>query len=174
MSFIKTVRIRNFRSIRDAEFDVGNLNIFVGQNDAGKSNILRALNLFFNGDTDYGQPFRFDFDYSKSAVAGKGKAQEVAIDLIMLPPPKRFSNAEPILWRKRWRRDGTRHDEPIFVKGGREIGPRSNIVNWLDKLIFRYVPAVKGEEYFSKLMGELHDVLRAITDRKSTRLNSSH
>src|SRR3546814_2324949 len=108
----------------------------------------------------------------------------------MLPPPKRFSNAEPILWRKRWRRDGTRHDEPIFVKGGREIGPRSNIVNWLDKLIFRYVPAVKGEEYFSKLMGELHDVLRAITtqyiiltedikynetrDRKSTRLNSSN
>src|SRR3546814_9845086 len=32
-----------------------------------------------------------------------------------------------------------------------------------DKLIFRYVPAVKGDEYFSKLMGELHDVLRAIT-----------
>lgn len=162
MSFIKAVRVRNFRSIRDAEFEVGNLNIFVGQNDAGKSNVLRALNLFFNNHTDYGQPFRFDFDYSKTAVTGKGKAQEIVIDLEILPPPKRFSNAELIVWRKRWRREGTRHDEPIFKKGGREIGPRSNITNWLNKLIFRYVPAVKGEEYFSKLMGELHDVLSVV------------
>lgn len=46
---IKSIRIKNFRSIRNEFFSVENMNIFVGMNDVGKSNVLKALNLFFNG-----------------------------------------------------------------------------------------------------------------------------
>jgi len=46
---IKHVHIRNFRSLRDVELDeLGILNIFVGRNSSGKSNLLEALCFFFN------------------------------------------------------------------------------------------------------------------------------
>ncbi len=43
---IKNIKIKNFRSIVDIDIDTDKLNIFVGLNDAGKSNVLKALNLF--------------------------------------------------------------------------------------------------------------------------------
>ena len=39
---IKQIRIKNFRSIVDLDINVDKMNIFVGLNDAGKSNILKA------------------------------------------------------------------------------------------------------------------------------------
>lgn len=56
---IKSIRIKNFRSIRNELIEAKNMDIFVGLNDAGKSNVLKALNLFFNGQIDYGVMFDF-------------------------------------------------------------------------------------------------------------------
>ena len=61
---IKQIRIKNFRSIVDLDINVDKMNIFVGLNDAGKSNILKALNLFFNNETEPGCAFDFETDYS--------------------------------------------------------------------------------------------------------------
>lgn len=44
---IKSIRIRNFRSIHDATVDFGDYTCLVGPNGSGKSNVLHALNLFF-------------------------------------------------------------------------------------------------------------------------------
>lgn len=62
---IKTISIKHFRSITSVNISADKLNIFVGLNDIGKSNILKALNLFFNGETDYNQGFVFEKDFSK-------------------------------------------------------------------------------------------------------------
>ena len=43
---IKSIQIKNFRSIVNEHIDASNLTLFVGNNDAGKSNIIKALNLF--------------------------------------------------------------------------------------------------------------------------------
>ena len=61
MIIIQSIEITNFRSIVKLEknFSVSDLNIVVGKNDIGKSNFLKALNLFFNGETDIGKPFSF-------------------------------------------------------------------------------------------------------------------
>lgn len=48
---IKTVRIRNFRSIKDQTVDLQDYTCFVGANGSGKSNVLHALNVFF-GESD--------------------------------------------------------------------------------------------------------------------------
>ncbi len=40
---IKTIRIKNYKNFRDAEFDVRPLNIFMGANGAGKSNLGNFL-----------------------------------------------------------------------------------------------------------------------------------
>jgi DNA repair exonuclease SbcCD ATPase subunit len=44
---IKSVRIRNFRSIKDQTVELEGYTCFVGANGSGKSNVLHALNVFF-------------------------------------------------------------------------------------------------------------------------------
>lgn len=46
---ITRIKIENFRSIKDTEFATTDFNIFVGQNNCGKTNFFEALEFFFNG-----------------------------------------------------------------------------------------------------------------------------
>lgn len=46
---IRKINIQNFRSIKNANFEVTDFNIFVGQNNCGKTNLFEALEFFFNG-----------------------------------------------------------------------------------------------------------------------------
>jgi len=161
MQIIKSIEIRKFRSIKSitSDFKVTELNILVGQNDNGKSNILRALNLFFNNETDVGQPFRFDDDYCYHADSGTGTRREIRIDLLIEPPKSRFKNSRLVRWIKKWKRDGSIVEERFYTDTSDKLTSRDNVYKWLDKLKYRYVPAIKGREYFNSLMGELHDVL---------------
>ncbi|RKD95625.1 ATP-dependent nuclease [Halopiger aswanensis] len=46
---LEKLRIRNFRSYKDSQVvSVGNKLVLVGENNAGKSNVLRALDMFFD------------------------------------------------------------------------------------------------------------------------------
>lgn len=50
---IDSVEIKKYKSIIDPiKVDIDNLNILVGPNNAGKTNILDALELFFNSEKD--------------------------------------------------------------------------------------------------------------------------
>jgi putative ATP-dependent endonuclease of the OLD family len=64
---ITTLLIRNFRSIRNANVTLGSMNALIGRNNAGKSNIMKALNLIV-GDV-YPSVRAFDekdfFNYDK-------------------------------------------------------------------------------------------------------------
>src|ERR1700753_1023772 len=40
---VKTVHIKNFKSIVDLSLELGTINVFIGENGSGKSNILEAL-----------------------------------------------------------------------------------------------------------------------------------
>lgn len=161
MKIISKIEIRKFRSIKNCTRDLycSSLNVLVGKNDNGKSNILRALNLFFNGETDVGQTLRFDDDYCYHADSGTGTRREIRIDLFIDPPKARFKHARALKWTKRWKKDGSVIEERIYVETGNAISQKDNVSKWLDKLNYRYVPAIKGRDYFNSLMGELHDVL---------------
>ncbi|WP_298507089.1 AAA family ATPase [uncultured Maribacter sp.] len=71
MNIIEQIEIKNFRSFgnrKKESYKVTKclpLNIISGANDSGKSNILRALNLFFNKKTDLTNFFDFDKDFFK-------------------------------------------------------------------------------------------------------------
>ena len=161
MEIIKSVQIRKFRSLKSVtkELDFAELNIFVGKNDQGKSNLLRALNLFFNNETDMDTRFRFSEDYCYHSNTGKGTRHEIRIDLVIDPPKRRFKHAKPLRWTKRWRQDGSVIEERKYISSGEEVPTRDGVSQWLDKIRYRYIPAIKGQSYFSALMGELHDVL---------------
>lgn len=64
MLLIKSVEIRYLRSIHRLRLTAGDLTIFSGANDVGKSNVLKALNLFFNYQVDWSEYLDFYQDFS--------------------------------------------------------------------------------------------------------------
>lgn len=64
---IKKVTIHNYRSIKDQEFDLENLSIFVGKNNSGKSNLIDALLTFFGH-----KEFLPDRDIYKDGLLSEG------------------------------------------------------------------------------------------------------
>lgn len=46
---ISNIKIENFRSLRETVFSTTDFNIFVGQNNCGKTNFFEAIEFFFNG-----------------------------------------------------------------------------------------------------------------------------
>lgn len=160
--YIERITIKKFRSIAEETFNAKNLTVFVGRNDAGKSNILKALNLFFNNETDLGQSFDFETDYSRFAVKQKKKAQEISIEIIFSPPDTFRDHSKRISWTKKWRKDGfyTPGEKIVFADGS-QITDRSRVSVWLRRLRYHYVPAIKGNDYFSSLLKSLYRTLYA-------------
>ncbi|MCR8694042.1 ATP-binding protein [Rhodococcus sp. AB351] len=78
---IREIYIENFRSVRKQRFTTDvDLTPILGLNSAGKSNILRALDLFFN-DAIEGLPISFDRDLSSHVPRGTKKKICVGIHL---------------------------------------------------------------------------------------------
>lgn len=48
---IKTLRVENFRSYKDKSFQFGELNLVVGPNAAGKTNLLEAIHMLASGES---------------------------------------------------------------------------------------------------------------------------
>lgn len=166
---LQRIRIRNFRSVTDITIDLTNFNIFVGRNDTGKSNVLRALNLFFNSQTDFRQDFDFARDFPVNARVGQGKAPETRIDLtLQIPEGYSFpERARSIEWTRRWRRNERIDEDPQFLLTGNqraEISGRSKIHTYLDSIDYHYIPALKGKEFFTELMSDIYDVLSEVSE----------
>mgnify|MGYP000639146592 CR=1 FL=1 len=63
LNTIKRIEIQYFRSIYNIVVkDFSDLNMISGKNDVGKSNVLKALNLFFNNKIDS----KIDFTFSEN------------------------------------------------------------------------------------------------------------
>lgn len=154
---ISAIEIQNFRSIKSARIELKQLTMFVGQNDVGKSNVLKAINLFFNNETDRDKYFNFDTDYSKFAVKLKKKAEEIKITLFIDPPPN-YHSSQQIRWTKIYRKNGLHHNNVKFADGS-EFPPRSKLFAWLENIRYTYVPAIKDSLFFELLLEKLHDSL---------------
>ncbi|MFF0264429.1 hypothetical protein [Kribbella sp. NPDC004536] len=83
MDVIKYVSVENFRSIRSLILDgLASYVPLMGLNSAGKSNVLRALNLFFNNYVDEERAsLRLSSDYSGFAPRGKKRTVTVMVGL---------------------------------------------------------------------------------------------
>lgn len=156
---IKKLRIKNFRSIKDFTESTEKTTVFVGCNDEGKSNMLRALDLFFNHGAVDGYDFDWDKDYCAIAKQPKNKAKEIEIKLT-LNIPSSFSIKSDIEWKKVWRQSGL-HTETITASDGSNIPLKSKATAFIKSIRFDYVPAIKGPDYFSRLLARLHDMLDA-------------
>jgi predicted ATPase len=164
---IKKITIKNFRSIANLSLDCSEITCFVGNNDAGKSNVLRALNLFFKGHTDYLQPFDFDRDFNKFATVPEKKAKEIVIELVLELPDSYIRSDYPnnVVWKKVWRKEGySEKNSARSYDDGTEFPARSRIPLLLDRLEYKYIPAIKDKTFFADLQGQLYDVLAQVAE----------
>jgi predicted ATPase len=154
---IKEIRIRNFRSIVKADISLSDLSIIVGLNDVGKSNILKALNLFFNNETDYSKGLIFQNDYSKFSPIRKKKAEEIIVEIV-LHAPTNYKQSKDIIWRKVWRKNGLHLNDKKFIDGTK-FPLKTKLYSWLDNIRYSYIPAIRDIYYFEFLLAKLHDSL---------------
>ncbi len=83
---IDTVRVRNFRSLKNVEIKLSPLTLLVGANNSGKTSFLKAMQLAIGVDRRY--IGREDFFIGKDDPADVDK--EILIDMLVVPVDKTF------------------------------------------------------------------------------------
>jgi len=150
MKLITDIAIKGFRSIRNAELSgVEDFTAFAGLNNSGKSNFLRALNVFFNDHTDPDKGLDVDGDYFRPDLKFK-KAKRIQVSITFsLPEGFRFrrglESVESLLHDRRftiakeWRR---KEPLPAYFLNGQplDLENRQRIDQFLQLVNFRYIP----------------------------------
>ncbi|PHY17870.1 ATP-dependent endonuclease [Caulobacter sp. BP25] len=158
MQLIRRIEINYLRSLYTAVLvNPGDMNVVFGRNDSGKSNLLRALNLFFNEEVDPGQEFEFDLDFSDirrdAAKAAKGR-QFIAIRIdFNVPPNYRASLGDTISIKRQWNIYGERTDT---LPRGLSKGSRIQLTRFLNQIDFSYIPAIKDLQVFGDLIERMY------------------
>lgn len=68
--FISNVEIKNFRNFRNVNVDLFPFSILIGENDTGKSNFIKAINLvLFNKSQNYYSKILYKDDFNNLSVA---------------------------------------------------------------------------------------------------------
>lgn len=164
LELISRVEVSYFRSIYKEQLDrVKGTNVLFGRNDSGKSNVLRALNLFFNNQTNPGQPFNFDRDFCHARLA---EAADVERDIRKFVYVKLWINTprswQPSLGKEFWVKRQwsiTRQDNPLLESSIREATKQQYLTRFLNRVRFHYIPAIKDRRIFEHLLADIYRVV---------------
>lgn len=166
---IEKIEIQYFRSIyRTTLKKVETINVLTGKNDVGKSNVLKALNLFFNNciveEGDYSFERNYNFkrleEVRKDTIKGK---QFIQIK-ITFRRGKQFEKTLPEIFTvtKKWNRDNefpqvSDNIEQQLVKIGRDYNARvrASLTRYMNKIKYVYVPAIKDRHIFDNMLERL-------------------
>ena len=164
MQLIREIEISYFRSFYKAKLrNLSDLNVVFGKNDSGKSNIVRALNLFFNGSPDHNQEFEFPIDFSEFRASEADENEDVRKFLYVkvtfnTPPNFRPSLGNQFYVKRQWTvsRGQDYHEEmsASIPSNRRHIARR-----FLNKIRFIYIPAIKDVTIFEMLLSNIHEVI---------------
>ncbi len=163
MKLINRIEIAYFRSIYKARLDtLKGTNVIFGRNDSGKSNILRALNLFFNYNTNPDQDFSFnrDFNYSRYSEASLSHdiRKFVYIKLWFNTPISYRSSLGKEFWvKKQW--SVTSGTDPHIDSSITEQKYQQYLNRLLKQIRFYYIPAIKDRRIFENLQEQIYQTL---------------
>lgn len=93
---IARVKIRNFRSIKTAEFFPEKHNVLLGQNNSGKTAVLEALNLALNPEVTFRARAIDENDFYQRKYLADMDAATVAVDAGSAEPHAGLSDIEPV------------------------------------------------------------------------------
>lgn len=178
MKLIEKISIKYFRSLHTVDIkNCSSVNVISGRNDVGKSNIIKALNLFFNEQADWGSACDFYDNFSKKRLEEvrkesiKGK-QFVSIKIEFSRPQNyKGSLPEKFTVERKWLRDSKTYEPYNNLASLKKAGalPSSltsaqrSLATFLNKLHFEYIPAIRDREYVNELLGRLQRSLLDVT-----------
>jgi predicted ATP-dependent endonuclease of OLD family len=162
MKLIDRVEVAYFRSIyKESLNGCTDTNIIFGRNDSGKSNILRALNLFFNNNTSPDLDFNFsqDFNHSRRAEAGgEGDIRKFVYVKIWFNTPAtwRPSLGDQFWVKKQW---SISFDSEAQITTNVQENKRHYLTRFLNKIRLYYIPAIKDRKIFESLQASIYKVI---------------
>lgn len=166
---IKSIEIKYFRSIYQAKItDIKDINIITGKNDVGKSNFIRAMNLFFNNCINVPDDFDFyeNFNLKRLTESKTRKRKQQIVISITFERGKGYTRTLPDSFTitKRWYRDS---NEPIVsddiesrlrAEHKKYTGSvKASLTKYLNRIRFINIPAVKDNNIFFSLMKMLQE-----------------
>lgn len=197
MIVIESITIRYFRSVYTVNLkECKDLTVIAGKNDVGKSNILKALNLFFNQQTDYMNSFSFQDDYSitrkeevrRDTVRGQ---QFISIEVQFVRGNRMVNSLPPkFSVTKRWdmHSNEAKTTTDVYrrmIRYAQEKGIKYNekttttqLSTFLNRIKYVYIPAIKDDRVFSGTLDILQQSLfsashSAILDEPISKANEA-
>lgn len=199
MDIISKIEIKHFRSFdggKDQEKvhieDLGDFNIFSGANDSGKSNVLRALNLFFNNEISPGVKFDRERDFSKIVARRfdediKRRREQQKSDMEAVENGeqtvkfKDLRRSDEVLtikitFNNKYRQRGLPEKfwiSKIFSQQNNFTGSfnypealnKAQTTAFLNNFQFEYIPAIKDRNFFNYLFTRLQNYLFELKDK---------
>lgn len=177
MIIISKIDVEYYRSLKKVTIkNINHLNVFSGKNDIGKSNVLKALDTFFNKNN-----ISFIDDYNKDRLSEvrkesiKGK-QYIKITIELQNPGNYKTLPEVFSISKSWDREGNlingyKDNFETLIKKKKFSSDKLNIARrtltqFLNKIRFTYVPAIRDDQFFSQLLNKLQETIFEVEERK--------
>lgn len=178
MKIIDSITIRYFRSVYTITLgECKDMTVITGKNDVGKSNILKALNLFFCQQSDYLNNFKFSDDYSiirkKEVTQDTIRGQQFISITVTFLRGERMINSLPPRFSvtKRWdmhsqeckvSTDVLNRMQQYAKKQGIKYSEKTtstSLSTFLNKIKYIYIPAIKDERVFQETLNLLQQSL---------------
>lgn len=164
MNQIRKIEIKNYRSIKTQIIeDIKDFNIFSGGNDVGKSNVLRALDLFFNEkEVDFAK----EFNIARRAEIKKQREKQI-ISIKLWFNNDTYKNLPTIfsvkkIWDKSGKLINRQNDIGTWLKRHTNITEKkaqTSLSLYLNRFRFKYIPAIKDDSCFNNLLIELYNAI---------------
>lgn len=164
MQLIEEIEISYFRSFYKFKIrHLKDLNIIFGKNDSGKSNVVRALNLFFSGQPEHNQLFEFPIDFSEQRLLESEDSEDVRKFLYVKVTFNTPASFQPSLGKRfyvkrQWTvsRGQDYHEE---MSNSIPSNRRHIATRLLNKIKFIYIPAIKDIRIFEMLLAGIHETV---------------
>ncbi len=162
MQVIKRVRIEKFRSIHKSDIECSQITTFSGRNNSGKSNVLKALNLFFNDEVSYDSSYDHSRDFNIAFTGHMPGKREivVTVDFVGVGSAalskdfsitRRFSSDGPGPFE--YHSTNLSVEQKLYPHDGGE--PDGNTVRqfttFKNKVSYIYIPAVRDKAFVARL-----------------------
>jgi energy-coupling factor transporter ATP-binding protein EcfA2 len=193
MDIISRIEIKHFRSFDGGKGqpkviieNLTDINVFSGSNDSGKSNVLRALNLFFNDEISAGIKLNKERDFSK--IAAKRFDEEITerkgveADRVKKindaggnEKPKDLRRSDEVITIKLFFNNPNRQRGlPEYFWISKTFSQKNNFEGdynyqedlnkaqttaFLNSFQFEYIPAIKDRQFFNLLFSKLQNYL---------------
>lgn len=177
MKLINGIHIKYFRSLYDINFTQisDTLTVFTGANDVGKSNVLRALNLFFNNETDVEEQILFERDFSKirrKEIKEKIKTRQLIQITLEINSPSEYKSLPKSF--KVSRRFDRYNEESDFIFENQILSNKKRLAaarRLINSIRFTYIPAIRDKDTFVHVLQDLKSHLPPLEYKEVTKFN---